>query len=99
AVIKIEPIGILKVDPECSRLLARLEPPIAVLAERHGARPGILANQRARAGSRAEPPLGERPPHVGPAHEPDARVEAVADDETIELHAVAVAGVIELAAI
>ncbi len=48
---------------------------------------------------RAEPELPEVAPHVVAPHEPDLGIEVVADDEALELHAVAIAGVVELRAV
>src|SRR5262249_16388778 len=60
--------------------------------------PGELTHDLAPTRPRAEPELAEVAPHVGSAHEADLRIEVTAHDETLELHPVAIAGVIHLRA-
>src|SRR5688572_7664533 len=95
----MEPIAVLELDRELGIEVACFQPagPVFDIGQRRGPREAPHERDRARTG--AEPELAETAPDVAAPHESHLRVEVVADDEPLDLHAVAIARIVQLRAI
>src|SRR5262245_19369949 len=94
-----ELVAVLELDVELRLAIAGHAPAGAVVDIGERADPVQLADSLARSWTGAEPEQAEVLPHIRTPDEADFRTELIANHQAIELHAVAIAFVIELTAV
>src|SRR5207249_5934970 len=94
-----ELVAVVELDVELGLDVTRHEATGPVRDVRDRADPIEFSYMLARARPRAEAKQPEVPPDIAAPHEPDLRVEVGADGEALQLNAIPISRVVELAAI